>query len=316
MTKQMATHVPVMLPRIVELLSPALVGIHSPVLVDATVGLGGHASALLEACPGARLIGIDRDPAALDRAADRLGRFGDRVTLVEALYDEIPSILAESGVGPASAIVMDLGLSSLQIDDTERGFAYATDAPLDMRMSGDGPVTAADLVNELDEQELAGILWRYGDERDARRIARAIVQHRPLHRSGELVAVITDAVGARSRTSGHPAKRTFQALRIAVNGELETLERAVPTALGALGPGGRIAVLAYHSGEDRIVKRAFARATSDRVPVGVPEVPEGLRATHVPLTRGAERPSSDEVADNPRAASARLRALARKEVAS
>ncbi len=311
-------HVPVMLDRIVELLSPALSGSRArgraPVLVDATLGLGGHSEALLAACPQARLIGIDRDPAALARAEARLAPYGSRVRLVEAVYDQLPGIVEHEGVPSVDAILMDLGLSSLQIDDVDRGFSYANDVPLDMRMNqNDGP-TAADLVNTLDEPQLAALLRTYGDEREARRIARAIVAHRPFARSGELVAVVAAAVPVAARRPGHPAKRTFQALRIAVNGELDALAAALPAALDALAPGGRLAVLAYHSGEDRLVKQAFARATSDRVPVGVPEVPKEFRATHVSLTRGAERPSSEEAARNPRAASARLRAVARQEV--
>jgi len=305
-----AVHVPVMLHRVVELLSPALTGVPDPVLVDATLGLGGHAAALLDACPAARLIGIDRDPDALALAAVRLAPFGERVRLVEAVFDELPEVL---GTVRAAAILMDLGLSSLQIDDLDRGFAYASDAPLDMRMGGGGKKTAADLVNNMSADDLAGILWRYGDERNARRIAQAIVANRPFARSGELVAVIAGAVPASKRPAGHPAKRTFQALRIAVNGELDALATTLPAALGALALGGRLAVISYHSGEDRLVKRAFARATSDLVPAGVPEVPEGFRATHVLLTRGAERPTPGETARNPRAASARLRAVVRKE---
>ena len=301
-------HVPVMCDRIVALLAPALQA-PDAVLVDATLGNAGHASALLDACPSVRLIGIDRDPSALRLAGERLARFGDRVRLVQAVYDELPQVLADERVVRIQAALMDLGLSSMQIDDPERGFSYAVDAPLDMRMGTDDAQTAADLVNTLDESDLARVLREYGDEPAARRVARAIVANRPLTRSGELVAVVAQAAAAGR---GHPAKRTFQALRIAVNRELDALGAALPAALDALAPGGRLAVLAYHSGEDRLVKRAFARAAADRAPAGVPQVPEALRATHVLLTRGAERPTPDEVADNPRAASARLRAIARK----
>ena len=306
-------HVPVMLDRIVALLSPPL-GADGAVLVDATLGLGGHAAALLEACPPARLIGIDRDREALERAVARLEPYRERVTLVEAVFDELPDVLAEAGTPRVQAILMDLGLSSLQIDDVDRGFAYAADGPLDMRMSPGQGRTAADLANTLPEGDLARLLRDFGDEPDAWRVARAIVAGRPFARTGELAAVIAAAVPAGKRArGGHPAKRAFQALRIAVNGELDALATALPAALDALAPGGRLAVLAYHSGEDRLVKQAFARATSDRVPPGVPEVPPSWRATHTPLTRGAERPTADEVAANPRAASARLRAVEKVE---
>jgi len=310
---QAIAHVPVMLDRVVALLSPALAG-GTPVVVDATLGLGGHACALLDACPNASLIGIDRDPDALERAGARLAPYGSRVRLVQAVYDQLPAVLDEAGVSRVNAVLMDLGLSSLQIDDASRGFAYATDGPLDMRMSRDDGRSAADLVNTLGEDELARLLYSLGDEPDARRIARAIVANRPMATSSQLVEVIAGAVPTGRRTrAGHPAKRTFQALRIAVNSELDALAAALPAALDALAPGGRMAVLAYHSGEDRLVKRAFAQATSDRVPPGVPQVPSAWRATHYPLTHGAERPRQDEVAANPRAASARLRAVARQE---
>lgn len=315
------THVPVMRARIVELLAPAL-DHPGAVYVDGTLGLAGHASAMLEHCPQARLIGIDRDAAALDLAAERLAGFGDRVRLYHAAYHELPQVLDEDGTARVDAICLDLGLSSLQIDSTERGFAYAADAPLDMRMDTDQQLTAADLVNTASTVELARWLREYGDEQFADRIARRIVAARAeaaIRTSVELVAIVTEAIPAAARhaRSGHPAKRTFQALRIAVNAELESLAAVLPAALDALAPGGRIAVLAYHSGEDRLVKRQFAQACADRVPPGLPAVPEALKAPFRQLTRGAERPEATEISDNPRAASARLRAVARiQEVAA
>ena len=315
------THVPVMRARIVELLAPALAH-PGAVYLDGTLGLAGHATAILSDCPAARLIGIDRDATALDLAADRLAGFGDRVRLYHAAYHELPQVLDEDGTPAVDAICLDLGLSSLQIDTAERGFAYAADAPLDMRMDTDQELTAAELVNTATAADLSRWLREYGDEQFADRIARRIAAARaegPIRTSAELVTIVTDAIPAAARhaRSGHPAKRTFQALRIAVNAELESLAGVLPAALEALAPGGRIAVLAYHSGEDRLVKRQFAQACADRVPPGLPAVPEALKARFSSLTRGAERPGPDEITDNPRAASARLRAVARiQEVAA
>lgn len=312
MDGQAAAHVPVMRDRIVELLS---VPLQAPGAgyVDCTLGLGGHAEAILTACPQATLIGIDRDRHALDAAARRLERFGDRVVLFQARYDELPEVLAEAGRPRVQAILADLGLSSMQIDTTDRGFAYRTDAPLDMRMDDTQLLTAADLLNTATASELATILRRFGEERFADRIARLIVAERtvePFSGSARLVRVIESALPAAARHAGggHPAKRTFQALRIAVNDELVALAGLLPAAIDALAGGGRLAVLAYHSGEDRLVKNALRDAATDRAPRGLPAVPEQLRARLVLLTRGAERPTPDEVQSNPRAASARLRA--------
>lgn len=314
-----ASHVPVLAARIVELLAPALAEAGST-YVDGTLGLGGHAALVLDACPHARLIGIDRDPAALAIAAERLQQFGDRVRLFRAVYHDLPDVLAEAGLREVQAICLDLGLSSLQIDRRDRGFAYAADAPLDMRMDPDAELTAATIVNTWSAAELTRILRTYGEERFAHRIADRIVaarQDEPFTGSAHLVAVIADAIPAAARSSGgHPAKRTFQALRIAVNDELASLAAVLPAALVALAPGGRLAVLAYHSGEDRLVKRAFAEAASDRVPPGVPDVPIGYRAQYSLLTRGAERPDDAEITANPRAASARLRAITRNQEAT
>ncbi|MFT4218535.1 MAG: 16S rRNA (cytosine(1402)-N(4))-methyltransferase RsmH [Micropruina sp.] len=309
--QQAVEHVPVMCARIVELLS---VPLRAPgaVYVDCTLGLGGHAEAILTACPDAALIGIDRDRHALDLAGERLAGFGDRVALFQARYDELPEVLAEAGRPRVQAILADLGLSSMQIDRTERGFAYRADAPLDMRMDDTQRLTAADLLNTADAGELIRILRRFGEERFADRIVRRIVAERdaePFAGSARLVKLIEQAIPAAARAfgGGHPAKRTFQALRIAVNDELTALAGLLPAAIDALAPGGRLAVLAYHSGEDRLVKNALRDAATDRAPRGLPQVPAELRARLVLLTRGAERPDDDEVQINPRAASARLR---------
>ena len=314
---QPARHVPVMLDEIVALLAPALAPTSTtphPVLVDCTLGLAGHASALLEACPAARLVGLDRDPEALTVARGRLAPYADRVTLVEAVYDELPDVLDDLGLPRVQAVLLDLGLSSLQIDSTDRGFAYASDAPLDMRMGRSGP-TAAEVLNTYPVRELAQILRRFGEERFADRIARRVVEARevePFERSGRLVELLRSAIPmATQKTGGHPAKRTFQALRIEVNGELAALESVLPSAVAALAVDGRIAVLAYHSLEDRPVKQVLAAGAADRAPRGLPVVPPELRAELELLTRGAQRPTEAEVARNPRAASARLRAAVR-----
>ncbi|MDO4784326.1 MAG: 16S rRNA (cytosine(1402)-N(4))-methyltransferase RsmH [Propionibacteriaceae bacterium] len=307
-------HDPVLLGRIVELLSPAL-GAEGAVYVDGTLGLGGHARAILAACPRARLIGIDRDADALAVAAERLAGFSDRITLVQAVYDELPEVLDRLGVSRIQAMLLDLGLSSLQIDRAERGFAYAVDAPLDMRMDARQQLTAAEVVNTYGVADLTRILRRYGEERFADRIARAIVAGRaeaPFVTSARLVQTLTSAIPVAARkTGGHPAKRTFQALRIEVNRELAALERVLPAAIGSLALGGRLAVLSYHSLEDRLVKEAFREGSSDRAPRGLPVVPDALAPQLALLTRGAERPTTEETDVNPRAAAARLRVAVR-----
>jgi len=308
-------HRPVMLERVTALLAPALAH-PSAVQVDATLGLGGHAEAILERCPAARLIGLDRDPEALAQAGQRLARFGPRVRLVRAVFDQLPEVLAEEGLAEVSGVLFDLGLSSLQIDDRRRGFAYAVDAPLDMRMDGlqsSGP-SAADLVNSLSQAELTRLLKDNADERFAARIAAAIVTaraHQPFANSARLVQVVEQAIPVAARHGGHPAKRTFQALRMAVNQERESLSAALPAALNALAVGGRIVCLSYHSGEDRPVKRALAAASRDQAPDQLVAVPEHLKARFRLLTHGAERPGAEELAANPRSASARLRAAER-----
>jgi 16S rRNA (cytosine1402-N4)-methyltransferase len=250
-------HRPVMADRVVDLLVPAL-DRPGAVLADLTLGLGGHAAALLERCPGARLLGVDRDPQALTLAAGALAPYAGRTEFVQAVFDELPAVLADHALDHVDAVLLDLGLSSLQIDDTERGFAYATDAPLDMRMTPGAPgPTAADIVNTWSKADLTQLLHQGADERFAGRIAAAIVVARaeaPFETSARLVDVISGAIPLAARhTGGHPAKRTFQALRLAVNHELEALAAVLPAALAALRVGGRIAVLAYHSGEDRLV---------------------------------------------------------------
>lgn len=310
----MSTHVPVLLERVLELFEPAL-ATPDAVLVDATLGLGGHADALLSAHPSLTLVGLDRDPAALRLAGERLAVHGDRVHLVHAVYDELPAVLARLGFPRVAGVLMDLGVSSMQLDEAERGFAYAKDAPLDMRMDQTASLTAAEVLNTYPPGDLVRILRDYGEERFAKRIVDRVVRERakaPFTTSGRLVELLYEAVPAASRrTGGHPAKRTFQALRIEVNGELDVLRNALPAALGALRVGGRIVVESYQSLEDRLVKQAFAALAKSRTPEGVPVELPGHGPQVRLLTRGAEQADEQEKEHNPRAASVRLRAAER-----
>ena len=305
-------HVPVLLDRVVALLTPAL-DHEGAVMVDCTLGLGGHTEAVLTSCGLARVIGIDRDPAALEVAGERLRDFGDRFTGVHAVYDELGDVLEELGLEEVDAVLFDLGVSSMQLDRPQRGFSYATDAPLDMRMDPAAELSAKELVNETDERELALIFRRFGEERYARQIARAIVRRRaekPFERTGELVETIKGAIPIPARFGeGHPAKRVFQALRIAVNDELGALEAALPAAVRMLRPGGRLAVISFHSLEDRIVKNYLRdEAKGCTCPPDFPICVCGREPELRLLTRKAVRPSAREVSENPRSASARLRA--------
>ncbi|WP_200834636.1 16S rRNA (cytosine(1402)-N(4))-methyltransferase RsmH [Amycolatopsis alkalitolerans] len=309
-----AEHVPVLLGRVLELFAPAVAG-RPAVLVDATVGLGGHSDALLSAHPRLRLIALDRDPQALERSAERLAHHGDRVELVHAVYDRIPEVLADRHLSTVDGVLFDLGVSSMQLDRTDRGFAYARDAPLDMRMDPTTGPTAADVLNTYPPAELVRVLRDYGEERFAQRIVKAVVAQRerePFSRSDRLVRLLYDAVPAASRrTGGHPAKRTFQALRIEVNSELPVLREAIPAAVKALSVGGRIVVESYQSLEDRIVKQAFVELAKSRTPPGLPVELPGHGPELKLLTRGAEKAGENEIEHNPRAASVRLRAAQR-----
>lgn len=313
------THVPVLLDRCLGLLAPA---IERPgaVVVDATLGLGGHSEAMLERFPDVTLVGLDRDTDALERSGRRLEAFSGRTLLVHAVYDELPRVLAEAGLPSIDGILFDLGVSSMQLDDADRGFAYAQDAPLDMRMDQTLGITAAEVLNTYSAQDIARILREYGEERFARRIADAVVRERakqPFDTSARLVELIRDSIPAPARrTGGNPAKRTFQALRIEVNGELEVLERALPAAVDALAVGGRIVVMSYQSLEDRITKRVLAGYTTTDIPPDLPFVPEGHEPELRLVTRGSEKASEQEIAENPRAASVRLRAAERMRAAA
>jgi 16S rRNA (cytosine1402-N4)-methyltransferase len=309
-----AVHVPVLLDRVLDLLAPAI-SRPGAVVVDATLGLGGHSEAMLKAHPGLTLIGLDRDPEALRRSGERLAPFSDRTHLVHAVYDELPQVLVRLGYAHIDGALFDLGVSSMQLDLAERGFSYAKDAPLDMRMNSGDPLTAEEIVNSYEVPRLARILRDYGEERFALRIAQAISRRRAAGRltsTSELADIVRDAIPAATRrTGGHPAKRTFQALRIEVNRELEAVERAVPAALEALSVGGRIVVLSYHSLEDRIVKHSFAALAKDNTPAGLPVQLTSAGPQIRLLVRGSEPATEEEIAENPRAASVRLRAAER-----
>ena len=302
------THQPVMRDELVAVFSAVPAG----VVVDATLGGGGHSEALLDARDDMSILGIDRDPEALVAATTRLERFGDRVHLTHRRFDEFDAALADAEVSDISGALFDLGVSSPQLDRADRGFSYRNDGPLDMRMDTTADFSAADVVNGYDEAQLAAVIRRYGDERYARRIAAAIIAARPIATTAELASVVASAIPAPARRrGGHPAKRTFQAIRIEVNAELDALPDALDAAIDASVPGGRVAVLTYHSGEDRIVKERFRAAS------GVCDCPPGLPCAcgaveKVRVVRGIpRRPSEAEVSANRRAASARLRVVER-----
>jgi len=288
MQREAASHLPVLVDEVTFLLRPRRGGW----VVDGTIGMGGHAERLLEAGgESTRVLGIDRDPDAIDAAVARLERFGPRFRAERRLFSEVDEdVLGE----PAGGVLFDLGVSSMHLDRSERGFSYRHDGPLDMRMGGDGP-SAADLVNDLPERELADLIYRFGDERRSRQIAAAIVRRRPIATTDELVGAIVSAVGKRPG-GPHPARRTFQALRIAVNRELEELAASLPHAVGLLAPGGRVVVISYHSLEDGLTKRAFREDARLRI-----------------LTKKPAVPSAEEIARNPRARSAKLRAAERSQ---
>jgi 16S rRNA (cytosine1402-N4)-methyltransferase len=306
--------VPVLIERVLELLAPSLDRADA-VMVDATVGLGGHSEALLSAHPTITLVGLDRDPDALRHSAERLAPFADRVHLVHAVYDQLPEVMRRLDINEVHGALFDLGVSSMQLDQQHRGFSYATAAPLDMRMNPDDDLTAEAVVNTYPVPELARVLRDYGEERFALRIAQAIDRRRrlaPITSTAELADLVRDAIPAATRrTGGNPAKRTFQALRIEVNGELDAVRAAIPAALRALAMGGRIVVLSYHSLEDRIVKRAFADLATDHTPPGLPVTLASAGPQIRVLTRGAEGATSAEIDTNPRAASVRMRAAER-----
>ena len=310
-------HIPVMRDRVLEMFTPAL-NVSNPLLIDGTLGLAGHTESLLKEFPNLKIIGIDRDPIAIERAKQRLGELASRVEFVNETYDQIETVLAGRKV---NGVLLDLGVSSIQLDEASRGFSYAQDAPLDMRMNATDSLTAADILNTYEVKDLTYILGTYGEEKFAKRIAQELVKRRtdkPWSCTFELVELIKDVIPAPARrTGGNPAKRTFQALRIAVNNELQILERAIPQAMAALVVGGRILVLSYHSLEDRIVKNAFKEQSSiiDALP-GLPILLSKSIAPFELVNRKAEQASDEEIATNPRSTSVRLRVAQRVAVAA
>ena len=311
MSEISSLHEPVLLERCIEILGEALKG-ESAILVDGTLGLGGHSEAFLLRFPNLVLVGIDRDENALRLAGERLAPFADRIHLVQAVYSEIPEVLEELGLNLADAVLLDLGVSSMQLDEKDRGFAYSFDAPLDMRMDATEDLTAAKILNEYNEDDLNRIFKTYGEERYARAIARQIVKIRsksPFTTSKQLTDIIAKVVPfIPGKSTGHPAKRVFQALRIEVNRELEILEDTIPAVIDALKVDGRVLVLSYQSLEDRIVKQALVAASTSSAPLDLPIELE----QHAPilrlLVRGAEKATEEEISTNPRSASVRLRA--------
>lgn len=300
-------HQPVMVDEVVEILAGAPAG----VALDATVGGGGHAAALLDAAPGLSLVGLDQDPVAFSAASESLSRFGERARVVRSRFDRVTEVLDFLGVDRLAAALFDLGVSSPQLDRAERGFSYRAEAPLDMRMDPDRPGSAADVVNGWSERDLTDLFRDHGETRFARRIARAVVAARPIATTAELAETVRSAIPAPARrTGGHPARRVFQAVRVAVNEELTILPDAIDAVLDRLQPGGRMVVLAYHSGEDRIVKDRFRHAATGgcTCPPGLPCVCGAVPTVRL-LTRGARRPSDAEVHANRRAESVRLRAV-------
>ncbi|MDL9944406.1 16S rRNA (cytosine(1402)-N(4))-methyltransferase RsmH [Gordonia sp. ABSL11-1] len=310
-------HLPVMAARMIDLIIPAFdaPADSGPVFVDGTLGAGGHTELILRANPDVRVIGIDRDSSALAIARDRLAEFGDRITFHQARFDEIGEVVQAAGTPLVDAVLFDLGVSSMQLDRADRGFAYSVDAPLDMRMNSSETTTAADVLNTYTQGELARILSEYGEERFAGKIAKAIIRERerePFTTSARLVELLYDSIPAATRrTGGHPAKRTFQALRIEVNHELDALRRALPAALSVLRVGGRLAVMSYQSLEDRIVKREFATRTTSTSPPGLPVELPGSAPDFRLVTRGAEQADDHERELNPRSAPVRVRVIER-----
>jgi 16S rRNA (cytosine1402-N4)-methyltransferase len=312
--KQME-HTPVMLDRCIALLTPSIEKSPNPVVVDATLGLGGHTEELLNRFPNLRVIALDRDPSAIAKSAERLAKFASRLTIIHAIYDQIPKVLQGQGLNDVDGILFDLGVSSMQLDNEERGFSYSKDAPLDMRMDTSSGITAAEIVNQYEKSELVRVIREYGEERFANRIAESIIRDRsrtPITSTTRLAELIKESIPAPARrVGGNPAKRTFQALRIEVNQELAILERAIPAAIESLKVGGRLVVMSFQSLEDKIVKRAFQAVTESKSPVGLPIEIDSLKAKYRLIFSGSEKASDAEIEVNSRAQSVRLRALER-----
>lgn len=308
-------HTSVMLDRCLALLTPSIERKPDPIVVDATLGLGGHSLSLLERFTNVRIIGIDRDQSAIDQATSRLSKFKDRLTVIHAVYDQMPEILDELGIGDVDGILFDLGVSSMQLDQSERGFSYAHNAPLDMRMDQSSTLTAQSILDSYSRADLIRIIRNYGEERFAQRIVDAIIEARQSGRlttTGELADLVKAAIPAPARRiGGNPAKRTFQALRIEVNSELSILDRAILRALSRLSVGGRMVVMSFQSLEDKIVKRHFADVSESKSPRGLPVEIAELAPKFTLVFRGSEGASEEEIEKNSRAQSVRLRAIER-----
>lgn len=310
-----AEHKSVMLDRCIALLAPAIEKSKSPIVVDATLGLGGHSFALLEKFPNLKVVGLDRDTAAIEKATNRLAAFSDRVTIVHAIYDEMPRVLDSLGIANVDGILFDLGVSSMQLDQAERGFSYAQDAPLDMRMDQSRGLSAKEVIDSYSRQDLIRVIREYGEERFATKIVDNIIAAREtggINSTAALAEIVKNSIPAPARrVGGNPAKRTFQALRIEVNQELDILQRAIPKAMERLTVGGRMVVMSFQSLEDKIVKQFFAAATESKTPLGLPVEIAELAAKFQLVFRGSEKASELEIQENSRAQSVRVRAIER-----
>ncbi len=311
----MQVHKSVMLDRCITLLTPAIERNSNPIVIDATLGLGGHSKAILEKFPQVKIVGLDRDQSAMKIAKENLQEFAERITIIHAVYDELPSVLDSLGFKKVDGILFDLGVSSLQLDEAERGFSYSHLAPLDMRMDQSDPLSAAVVLNTYTKGELVRVLRNYGEEKFASRIADNIIKARAsglLNNTKDLAELVKSSIPAATRrTGGNPAKRTFQALRIEVNNELKVLETAIPAALDRLSVGGRMVVMSFQSLEDRIVKRFFADASESKSPRGLPVEMAEFAAKYNLVFRGSESASDEEIESNSRAQSVKLRAIER-----
>lgn len=304
-----------MLHRCIALLAPSIEKSANPIVIDATLGMGGHAEALLERYPNLLVVGIDRDTEAIKIASNRLAKFGARFTFVHAVFDQMPEVLSELGIKGVDGILFDLGVSSLQLDHVDRGFSYSNSAPLDMRMDKSSGLTARDVLENYSKEDLVKILRTYGEERFATRIVENIIKARSagtLKTTTDLAELVKASIPAPARrVGGNPAKRTFQAIRIEVNQELKILENALPKALNQLKVGGRLVVMSFQSLEDKIVKQAFASASESKNPMGLPVELEHLKAKYQLVFRGSEGARAEEIETNSRAQSVRLRAIER-----
>lgn len=308
-------HTSVMLDRCVALLAPAIENSSHPVVVDATLGFGGHSYALLKRFPNLKIVGLDRDLTAIDKASERLSEYSDRINIVHAIYDEMPSVLKSLGINNVDGILFDLGVSSMQLDQAERGFSYAQNAPLDMRMDQSRGISAQEVLDTYSRGDLIRVIREYGEERFAARIVDNIIAARSkggITSTAQLAELVKESIPAPARrVGGNPAKRTFQALRIEVNQELEILQRAIPRAMDCLAVGGRMVVMSFQSLEDKIVKQFFSAATESKTPIGLPVEIAELKAKFNLVFRGSEKATAAEIAVNSRAQSVRLRAIER-----